>query len=44
MFSDEKQAFWVGRLQMPIEFEDVVFRMKPGQISKPFSHLREFIS
>ena len=35
-FSDEKQAFWVGRLQMPIEFEDVVFRMKPGQISKPF--------
>lgn len=34
--SDEKKSFWVERLQMPVEFEEVVFRLKPGEISKPF--------
>ena len=34
--SDEKESFWVERLQMPVEFEEVVFRLKPGEISKPF--------
>ena len=34
--SDEKKPFWVERLQMPVEFEEVVFRLKPGEISKPF--------
>lgn len=35
-FSDEKQPFWVSWLQMPTEFEDTVFELKPGQFSKPF--------
>lgn len=35
-YSDEKRSFWVSRLQMPEEFEDTVFRMQPGQISRPF--------
>lgn len=35
-FSDEKTAFWVGRLQMPKEFEDVVFGLNVGEISRPF--------
>ncbi len=35
-FSDERQTFWVGPLQMPEEFENTVFRMQPGQMSKPF--------
>ena len=34
--SDEKEPFCVERLQMPVEFEEVVFRLKPGEISKPF--------
>lgn len=34
--SDEKKPFWVERLQMPVEFEEVVFWLKPGEISKPF--------
>ena len=34
--SDEKESFWVERLQMSVEFEEVVFRLKPGEISKPF--------
>lgn len=35
-FSDEKKSFWVSWLQMPAEFEDTVFKMKPGEISRPF--------
>ena len=35
-FSDEKKAFWVGGLQMPMEFEDVVFGLNTGEISRPF--------
>ncbi len=35
-FSDEKQAFWVRRLQMPVEFEDVVFDLPVGEVSQPF--------
>ena len=35
-FSDEKQPFWVSWLQMPTEFEDTVFDLKVGEISRPF--------
>lgn len=35
-FSDEKNAFWVGWLQMPAEFEDIVFGLDAGEISRPF--------
>ena len=35
-FSDEKQAFWVSWLQMPVEFEDVVFGLSAGEMSQPF--------
>ncbi len=35
-FSDEKKAFWVGWLQMPVEFEDIVFGLNAGEISRPF--------
>lgn len=35
-FSDEKKPFWVGRLQMPAEFEDVAFNLQIGEISRPF--------
>ena len=35
-FSDEKKSFWVSWLQMPIEFEDVVFELQPGEVSRPF--------
>lgn len=35
-FSDEKEMFWVGRLGMPTEFEDVVFSLQTGEISRPF--------
>ena len=35
-FSDEKQTFWMSWLQMPIEFEDTVFSLKVGEISRPF--------
>lgn len=35
-FSDEKKAFWVGWLQMPTEFEDIVFGLNAGEISRPF--------
>lgn len=34
--SDAKKPFWLGRLQMPIEFEDVVFSLPVGEISRPF--------
>lgn len=35
-FSDEKQAFRVSWLQMPVEFEDVVFGLSAGEMSQPF--------
>lgn len=35
-FSDQKPPFWVSRLQMPVEFEDVVFDLQAGEISRPF--------
>lgn len=35
-FSDEKRSFWVTRLQMPAEFEEVVFGLPVGEVSKPF--------
>lgn len=35
-FSDEKSPFWVSWLQMPAEFEDIVFEMQPGEVSRPF--------
>lgn len=35
-FSDEKKPFWVSLLQMPIEFEDVVFKLQVGEMSHPF--------
>jgi hypothetical protein len=35
-FSDEKQTFWVDRLQMPVEFEDIVFGLPVGEVSQPF--------
>jgi peptidyl-prolyl cis-trans isomerase SurA len=35
-FSDEKNTFWVSWLQMPTEFESVVFDLNPGEFSTPF--------
>ncbi len=35
-FSDEKRTFWVSWLQMPVEFEEVVFELPVGGISQPF--------
>lgn len=35
-FSDDKGEYWIGFLQTPKEFEDVVFSMKIGEVSKPF--------
>lgn len=35
-FSDDKKTFWVSWLQMPSEFEDIVFALKPGTFSAPF--------
>ncbi len=35
-YSDDKNSFWAGFLQTPTEFEDVVFSMNVGEISKPF--------
>ncbi len=35
-FSDEKTDFWVAPLQMPLEFEQVVWSLQPGGISAPF--------
>lgn len=34
--SDDKTASWIGWLQMPAEFEETVFTMNKGEISKPF--------
>ena len=35
-FSDEKKSFWVSWLQMPAEFEDIVFGLQAGEMSRPF--------
>ena len=35
-FSDEKDTFCVRSLQMPIEFEDTVWALRPGSFSRPF--------
>ena len=35
-YSDEKDLFWVNYLEMPSEFEDVVWNMQVGEISHPF--------
>lgn len=35
-YSDDKHTFWVSWLQMPMEFEDVVFDLSAGEISQPF--------
>ena len=35
-FSEDKNKFWVGFLQTPEEFEDVIFAMGKDEISKPF--------
>ena len=35
-FSEDKKPFWVIPLQMPVEFEDVVFTLQVGEISQPF--------
>ena len=35
-FSEDKAPFWVAPLQMPVEFEDVVFTLKVGEVSQPF--------
>lgn len=34
--SEDKQPFWVSRLQTPEEFESVVFSLQQGEISRPF--------
>lgn len=34
--SDDKVASWVAWLQMPAEFEERVFSMKKGDVSRPF--------
>lgn len=35
-YSADKQSRWVDYLQMPIEFEERVFSMQPGEVSAPF--------
>ena len=35
-FSDDKKTFWVRWLQMPAEFEDIIFDLPVGGISRPF--------
>ncbi|MCD8183836.1 MAG: peptidyl-prolyl cis-trans isomerase [Bacteroides sp.] len=35
-FSDEKEPFWLSRLQMPVEFEEVVSGLPVGEVSRPF--------
>ena len=36
-FSDSKEEIVVRKLQMPVEFEDIAFRLKDGEISAPFT-------
>lgn len=35
-YSDDKDTFWVARLEMPVEFEEVVYALPVGTISRPF--------
>ena len=35
-FSEDKGTFWVTLLQMPVEFEEVVFNLPVGKVSNPF--------
>ena len=35
-FSEDKGTFWVTPLQMPVEFEEVVFNLPVGKVSNPF--------
>ena len=35
-YSQEKEPCWVGRLEMPVEFEQVAFAQSEGQFSTPF--------
>ena len=35
-FSEEQKPFWVSRLEMPTEFEDEVFKLRTGEVSRPF--------
>ncbi len=35
-YSQEKEPLWVGRLEMPVEFEQVAFTLSEGQYSTPF--------
>ena len=35
-FSEDKRPMWMVPLQMPVEFEDAVFPMSVGDISRPF--------
>ena len=35
-YSQEKEPFWVDRLEMPVEFEQVAFALSEGQFSTPF--------
>ena len=35
-YSEDKTDNWIGFLQTPIEFENVIFAMRVGEISKPF--------
>lgn len=35
-YSDEKEAVWIAKLQMPVEYETVVWQLNPGEFSAPF--------
>lgn len=36
LYSDEKEPFWLGRLQATAEFESVAQKLEPGTFSEPF--------
>ncbi len=35
-YSQEKEPFWIEKLEMPVEFEQVAFTLPLGQVSAPF--------
>lgn len=35
-YSADKQPRWIDYLQMPVEFEERVFNMQPGEVTAPF--------